>query len=93
MDAVDRAAAGVEQAQVVVNLGGRGDGGARVARGVLLLDGDGRSEAVDLVHVGLFDALQKLAGVGGERLDVAPLPLGVDGVEGQRGSCPNRRRR
>ena len=84
MDAVDRAAAGVEQAQVVVDLGGRGDGGARVARRVLLLDGDGRGEAVDQVHVGLFDALQKLARVGGERLDVAPLPLGIDGVEGQR---------
>ncbi len=56
-----------------------------IAGGVLLLDGDGRGEAVDLVHVGLFDALQKLAGVGGERLDVTALSLGVDGVEGQRG--------
>ena len=88
VDAVDGAAAGVEQAQVVVDLGGRGDGGAGIARGVLLLDGDGRSEAVDLVHVGLLDALEKLARVGGERLDVAALALGVDGVEGQRGLLP-----
>ena len=66
VDAMDGAAARVEQAQVVVNLGSCGDRGARVAGGVLLLDGDGRSEAVNLVHVGLFDALQKLAGVGGE---------------------------
>ena len=84
MNAVNRAAARIEQAQVVVDLGGRGDGGARVARRVLLLDGDGRSQAVDQVHVGLLDALQKLARIGGERLDIAPLPLGVDGVEGQR---------
>ena len=35
--------------------------------------------------VGLLHALQELAGVGGERFDVAALAFGVDGVEGQRG--------
>ena len=44
----------------------------------------GGRDAVDLVDVGLFHALQKLARVGGERFDVAPLALGVDGVEGER---------
>ncbi len=83
VDAINRAAAGVEQPQVVVDLGGRGDGGARVTRRVLLLDRDRRSQAVDQVHVGLLDALQELAGISRERLDVAALPLGVDGVEGQ----------
>jgi hypothetical protein len=38
-----------------------------------------------VVDVGLFDALEELAGVGGERFDVAALALGVDGVEGERG--------
>ena len=66
MDAVDRAAASIEQAQVIVDLGGGGDGGAGIARRVLLLDGDGRGQAVYFVHVGLFDALEKLACVGGE---------------------------
>ncbi len=84
VDAVDGAAAGVEQAQVIVDFCGRGHGGTRVARGVLLLDRNGRRQTVDLVHIRLLDALQELAGVGGERLDVAPLPLGVDRVEGQR---------
>ena len=37
----------VEQAQVVVDLGGRADGRARVADAVLLADGDGRRHAVD----------------------------------------------
>jgi hypothetical protein len=41
-------------------------------------------DAVDIVHVGLFHALQELARVGRKRFHVAPLPLGVDGVEGQR---------
>ena len=35
---------------------------------------------VRLVHDG-----KELARVGRERLDVAPLPLGVDGIEGERG--------
>ena len=74
-----------EEAQEVVALGGGGDGGARVARGVLLADGDGGSDAVDLVDVGLLHALQELARVGGQRFDVAALAFGVDGVEGERG--------
>ena len=85
--------AGVEQAQEIVALGGGGDGGARVARGVLLADGDGGSDAVDVVHVGLLHALQELAGVGGERFHVAALAFGVDGVEGERGLARSRTRR
>ena len=74
----------VEQAEVVVDLGHRADGRARVARGRLLVDRDRRREPVDRVDVGLLHHLQELARVGGERLDVATLALGVDRVEGER---------
>ena len=84
-DAVDRSAARVEQAHVVVDFGRGGYGRARIAGRVLLLDGDGRGEAVDEVYVGLLDAFEELASVGGERFDVAALAFGVDGVEGERG--------
>ena len=73
----------VQQPQVVVDLGDGADGRARVARRRLLVDRDRRAEAVDRVDVGLLHHLQELPGVGGERLDVAPLPLGVDRVEGK----------
>ena len=53
--------------------------------GIFLLDGDGGGEAVHEVDVGLLDAFEELAGVGGEGFDVAALALGVDGVEGERG--------
>ena len=82
--AVRVADARVQQAQVVVDLGDRADRGARVARGGLLVDGDGRREALDAVHIGLVHLPEELARVGRQRLDVAPLTLGVDGVEGQR---------
>ena len=74
-----------EQAQVVVDLRRRADGGARRLGRVLLLDGDGGGEPVDVVDVGLLHALEELPRVRGERLDVAPLALGVDRVEGERG--------
>ena len=48
-----------------------------------LFDGDGRGEPLDQVHVRLVHELQELPGVGGKAFHVAPLPFGVDGVEGE----------
>ena len=82
--AVGRADGGVEQAQVVVDLGDGADGGAGAAAGGFLLDGDGGREAFDGVDVGALDLVEELARVGGEGFDVAALAFGVDGVEGER---------
>ena len=75
---------GEEQPEVVVDLGDGADRGARVRAGRLLLDGDGGRQAVDEVDVRLLHLLEELAGVGGERFDIAPLSFGVNRVEGQR---------
>ncbi len=72
-----------EQAQVVVHLGDGADGRARVAGGRLLVDGDGRRQALDAVDVGLLHLPEELPRVGRERLDVAALALGVERVERQ----------
>ena len=82
---VGHADARPQQAHVVVDLGDGADGRARVLRGGLLLDGDGRRQAVDLVDVRLLHHLQELAGIGRQALDIAALALGIDGVEGERG--------
>ncbi len=74
---------GPEQPQVVVDLGDRADRRARVAAGRLLVDRDRRRQALDRVHVGLVHLPEELPRVRRQRLDVAPLPLGVDGVEGK----------
>ena len=81
--AVRLADAGEQQAEVVVDLGDGADRGARVARGGLLVDGDGGTEALDEVDVGLVHLTEELPGVRRQRLDVAALPLGEDGVERQ----------
>ena len=82
--AVRLADARVEQPQIVVDLGDRPDGRARIARGRLLVDRDRRREPLDVVDVRLLHLPQELASVGRERLDVAALPFGVDRVEGER---------
>ena len=86
--AIRRADARVQQAQVVVDLGDGADGGARVVAGGLLLDRDGRRQALDQVHIRLVHQLQELPGVGRQALDIAALALGVKRVEGERGFLP-----
>ena len=84
LGAVRVADARVQQAQVVVDLGDRAHRRARVAAGRLLVDRHGGAEALDEVDVGLVHLPQELAGVRGQRLDVAALALGEDRVERQR---------
>ena len=50
----------------------------------LLINGNGRGEALNLFHVRFVHQSQKLPGVSGQALDVATLPFRVDGVKGQR---------
>ena len=83
--AVDLSGLGEEKTQVVVNLRSRAHRGARMVHRVVLLDGDGGADSLDVVHIGLVHALQELPRVGGEALHVAAVALGVDGVEGERG--------
>src|SRR2546421_435833 len=82
--AVGGAGAGEEYAQVVVDFGGGGDGGAWVAGALALFDGDGGGQAFNVVAVGFLDLVEELAGIGGEGLDVFALSFGVDGIEGER---------
>ena len=81
--AVRLADGGEEQVQVAGDVGHGADGGARVVGDGLLLDGDDRREAVDEVDVGLGHLRDEALGVARQRFHVAPLALGVDGVEGQ----------
>ena len=79
--AVRHAGARVEQAQVVVHLGDRADGRARVAVRRLLVDRHRRGQALDEVDVRLVHLAEELPGVRRERLDVPALALGEDRVE------------
>ena len=84
INAMHLSAARVQQPQVVVDLRRRRHRRPRIARRVLLLDGDGRRHPVDLIHVRLLNALQKLPRIRRKRLHIPPLSLGINRVEGQR---------
>jgi hypothetical protein len=73
-----------QDAEVVVNLGGGGDGRSGVAGGGTLLDGDGGRQSLDLVDVRLLKLIEKLPGIGGKRFDIFALALGKDGIERER---------
>ena len=81
--AMGRADPGEEEAEKVVDLGDRTDGGAGVGRDRLLVDGDGRRDAFDGLDLGFLHLVDELAGVGREALDIAALALGEDRVEGE----------
>ena len=72
-----------QEPQVVVDLGGRADGRARVPDAVLLADRNRRRNAFDRIDVRLLHPLEELPGIGGQRLDVPALTLRIDRVEGQ----------
>ena len=80
----DVAGAREEQPQVVVDFGDRGDGAARVRIALSLVDGDRGLEAVDVVDVGPLHLIEELPGVDRQALDVLPLALGEQRVEGER---------
>ena len=80
-----RTRAGIQQAQVIVNLGHRAHGRARVVAGRFLLNADRGRQALDHVHIGLVHELQELPRIGAQALDVTALALGIQRVKRQAG--------
>ena len=72
-----------QQLQVVVEFGHRADRGARGTHRVRLIDGNGGGHALHLVDCRLVHAVEKLARVRRESLDIAALAFGVERVEHQ----------
>ena len=76
---------GEKESEVIVDLGDRPHGGPRISRHASLVNGDGRREAFDRLHVRPFHLFQKLSGIGRQRFDVPSLSLCKQGVEREGG--------
>src|SRR5207244_11457467 len=72
-----------EQPQEVIGLGERRHGALAAAAAGALLDGHRRRDAEDRVHVGTRGRLHELAGIGVQRLEITPLALVEENVEGE----------
>ena len=59
------------------------DGGAGIAAGGFLVDGDGGGQSLDRVHVRFFHLAQELPRIGGQAFDVPPLTLRVNRIKGE----------
>ena len=77
------ARAGEQHAQVVVNLRDRSDRAPRIPPAGLLLNGDGRTQTGDLVHVGLGQLPEELSGIGTKRFEIATLAFREECVKGK----------
>ncbi len=79
------AGAGKEQAQEIVYFSDGAHRGARIATGGFLFDGNNGTEAGNLLYIRAFHLADELAGIRRKGFHVAALPLGINGIEGQRG--------
>ena len=82
--AMRRAQPGHQQPQMVVDLGHRGHGAARILAAGPLIDRNRRLQALDQIDVGPLQLMQELPGVDRQAFDILPLPFGIQRVEGQR---------
>ena len=74
---------GHQQPQIVIDLGNRRHGAARVLVPWPLIDADRRLQTIDQIHVRPLHLSQHLAGGHRQALDKLPLSFGIDRIEGQ----------
>ena len=67
-----------------MDFGDRADGASWVGRAGVLVDGDGGWQPFDRIDVGALELFEEEPSIGGKPFEVAPAPLGVQGVEGER---------
>ncbi len=70
--------------EIIVDFGNGRDRRTRVVRARLLVNGNCRREADDLIDIRLLHRIQKLAGVGRERLDIPALAFGKNSIKCER---------
>jgi hypothetical protein len=68
---------------VVVDFGERGERAARPGSAGVLGNAQRRGQTFDEIHVGSAQMVEQGAGVAAQSFEVAALPLGVQGVEGE----------
>ena len=72
-----------QKTQVIVYFRDRTYGRTRIAACCLLVNGNCRAQAFDVVHIRLVHLSQKLAGVGRKRFHIAALAFSVNCIKGQ----------
>ena len=74
----------IEQSQIVIDFRDGTHSGSGVLGCGLLVDGDGRAEPFNGLHIRLVHLTQKLSGIGRQRFHIASLPFRIKRVKSQR---------
>ena len=74
---------GKQQSQEIIYFRHRTHSGARAAVHRLLLNGDYRAQACNLVHIRTYHIPDEMTRIGGECLHIPALAFGIDGVESE----------
>ena len=74
-----------EHTEVVLQIGHRADGGARIHRDRFLFNRNDRRQPINEIDIGFFELCDKAFGVSGHRLQESTLSFSVDGIKRQRG--------
>ena len=85
--------AGKEEPEIILQLRPSPHRRARPPHRCSLLDGDGRRDAVDAIHIRLVQPAQKLPCVAAETLHIPALPLSEERIERQRALARARKSR
>src|SRR5260370_20143580 len=73
----------IQQTQVIINLRYRPDRRTRVLYRPFLIDRESRGEAIDRIDIWLLHSIQELPRVGRQRLHIAALPFGKNGIKSE----------
>ena len=74
---------GPQQTQIVINLRYCAYSRTGVFRGSLLVNGNGRRQTVNGIHIRFIHLTQKLTGIGTETFHITALTLGINGIKSQ----------
>ena len=85
LGAMGRTHSGPKEAEIVIDFRHRTDGRAGVLGSGLLVNRNGRRQALNGIHIGLVHLAQELPGVGRKTLHIPPLPFRINGIKGQAG--------
>ena len=71
--------------QIIIDFRNRPHRGTRIVARGFLVDGNGRGQTLNIVHIGLVHLPEKLPRIRRQRFHIPPLSFRIDGVKGQRG--------
>ena len=75
---------GKQQTKVIINFRYRPHRGTGIAPRSLLVDGNGRRQSFNVIHIRFVHLSQKLAGIGGQAFHITALPFRVNRIKSQR---------